>query len=298
MQLFTKEPTIFSKPVTNFLYIAVLAISTVLISSNNVTAAQASVAVIKVEIKEAQENKTLLQQKILNLLTEHETYLRNIYQEVKKETVTTENIAELKNSLLVSLNSAWTELGYTYTEGMTVKNPFLKQPHFNKISETMTWIKDKQKNLDIAFQNWNTSVQQEKDRIAAEEAAKAAAEAEAFQQKPYVKHETPEERLSRLAAAAGLTAAVYYDDQTCGTISSREGYTADYNVACFHVSTQTITVTPYGYTQNDSYLQCALIHESRHLWQYQNGLIEYNPDGTIANRDWLEADAYAYASGC
>jgi len=95
--------------------------------------------------------------------------------------------------------------------------------------------------------------------------------------------ETSIERIERLALEFNLTVIV----AECEIVEA---------LACYYPYNKSIIVTPYGLTYSDSVLSCALKHEARHKYQDENGLILYNSDGSIANRDWLEADAYN--NGC
>lgn len=65
---------------------------------------------------------------------------------------------------------------------------------------------------------------------------------------------------------------------------------------CYQPGASVIRITQYATMYDDSYVLCIMRHESRHAWQYANGM--FNIQGsTIVNRDWLESDATAY-SGC
>lgn len=98
-----------------------------------------------------------------------------------------------------------------------------------------------------------------------------------------VVYETVDERINRLASAAGITATV----GECNISNA---------IACYFPSRHNTVVTAYGLTFDDNVLACALRHEARHKWQDEQGLIEYDTQGNTLNRAWLEDDAYT--NGC
>lgn len=67
-------------------------------------------------------------------------------------------------------------------------------------------------------------------------------------------------------------------------------------LACYNPSDDSVTVTVLGLSYSDSVVLCALRHELRHKFQDDMNLIVYSADGSIANREWLEVDAYT--NGC
>lgn len=97
------------------------------------------------------------------------------------------------------------------------------------------------------------------------------------------------QRVAALASSVGVSLPVYYSRNSCPN--------GDDSNACFWAGKGYITVTPLGYSRDDSFLACILKHEDRHAQQFANGQIEISSDGTVVNREWLEADAEQY-SGC
>lgn len=97
------------------------------------------------------------------------------------------------------------------------------------------------------------------------------------------------QRVAALASTVGVSVPVYYSRNSCPN--------GDNSNACFWAGKGYITVTPLGYSRDDNFLSCILKHEDRHAQQFTNGQIEIAADGTVVNREWLEADASSY-SGC
>lgn len=172
------------------------------------------------------------------------------------------------------------------------------------------YFDEKTDKLDSLLENYDIELEAEKARIAeaarvaaeqaaAEEAARVAAEQAAAERAHIISQrqvntedrntssESIEVRIARLAAQAGVSIPVYYQD-VCG--SATPGY---YIIACYQPVLHYISITSQGYNLSDNSIVCSLIHENRHYWQDINGYIQVDSNGTILNRAWLESDAEA-----
>jgi hypothetical protein len=77
---------------------------------------------------------------------------------------------------------------------------------------------------------------------------------------------------------------------------SFEGYSSEQLLGCYYLGSDKIIITEYALAWGEDHVKCVILHESRHHWQDEKGLIKME-NGEIVNRDWLELDAYDYA-GC
>lgn len=91
----------------------------------------------------------------------------------------------------------------------------------------------------------------------------------------------PEDRLASLAAAAGATVPVI------------QGYCSERTtvLGCYDTVDNYIIITDSGMNYSDEKVICVIQHEMRHKWQDDNGLIKFDANGAIINKDWIEKDA-------
>lgn len=103
--------------------------------------------------------------------------------------------------------------------------------------------------------------------------------------------ETSQARVNRIAASLGFINIPVVIQDGCAQFSNAIG--------CYAFD-GTIHITSYGLTKSDCTLRVAIAHEWKHSQQDVNGQIQFDANGNITNRDWLEADAgaFGYAHGC
>lgn len=202
-------------------------------------------------------------------------------------------LIELDNATGISspeLDTARTELTNTITQYRTMfainKILFGQELPINMATQTQfdTYLKtinDKliglQKTYDTALRHTQTVA--EIERVAANSETSSARYPEGA--------EGVKAKFARLASQLGITVPIYLSEG-CGDAPLQEGYQY---IACYHVGKGYITVTDAGYRQSEAQLICSLKHENRHRQQEEQGLIQYDANGNVSNRDWLEADA-------
>lgn len=155
-----------------------------------------------------------------------------------------------------------------------------------------------------AVDAWAAEVaaENERIRIAEEEAARLAAEEAARQAAATRSHSPSPSRggggggVSNSAPAAGEST-----DARINRLMGRLGIYVPYSIrecqtgnalGCYYVGSSSIVITPRG-LRDDCTIMRVITHETRHMWQYNNGLIEIGPGG-VTNSAWLEQDAHAH----
>lgn len=132
--------------------------------------------------------------------------------------------------------------------------------------------------LKAAAAAWQSQVDAEVERLRVEAEAAAARTTSAPRA-----GEDAMSRIARLMSEVGISVGFVISDDCM--ISEAIG--------CYFPGRDYFHITSYGLTWGDCQLQKTIVHEYRHMQQWWQGLIQFGSDGSILNRDWLEADAYA-----
>lgn len=157
--------------------------------------------------------------------------------------------------------------------------------------------------LTAAVDAWAAEVaaENERIRIAEEEAARKAAAEEAARQAAAnrsnrgggssggsasvaVPGESTEARIARLMNRLGMNVPYVIGAGGCAGIANLLG--------CYQPGDNHIFITERA-LRDDCTIMRVITHESRHMYQHRNGLIQYG-NGGITNAAWLEQDAGAH----
>lgn len=148
--------------------------------------------------------------------------------------------------------------------------------------------------LTEAVNAWAAEVAAENERIriaeeeaaakkAAAEAARSGARTQAGPPAVAIPGESTEARIARLMGRLGVSVA--YGIGNCDGIANALG--------CYRPGGSQIYFTQRG-LRDDCTIMRVITHEMRHMWQWNNGLIDLAPNGVSRNAAWLEQDAHAH----
>lgn len=229
------------------------------------------------------------------------------------------------NDTLIKLHEEATALALVHQTPFTTErsfalwgNPITASAAFQKITHLETESETRKQALEAIVIAWEQELTNEKARIVAEEARKAAA-AEAARiaalqtvvvkkpatvqnttprtgNSPAVPQNTAAEsaaaRLQRLSASLPFSTVPVVIGDCSGTGVSGA-------VACY-MWNDYIIITPGYLNRSDCKIRGAIAHENRHYWQYINGKVAHDGKGNVTNTADLEADAYSFGAqyGC